>query len=76
MRTPTLIPGIEAEDACGMGGDEGPKAAPRLRKPDRAQRLMEPCCLEDQLAADHPARTIWVVVGKLDLSAFYEALKA
>lgn len=76
MSTQTLIAGIEAEDACGMGSDDGPKAAPRLRKPDRAQVLMEPCCLEDRLPADHPARAIWAVVGKLDLSAFYEPLQA
>ena len=41
---------------------------PRLRRPDRNQALMQPCVLEELLEADHPARTIWEVTGRLDLS--------
>ena len=49
---------------------------PRLRRPQRQQVLMEPCCLEDRLPAEHPARTVWAVVEKLDLSQFYAAITA
>jgi len=37
---------------------------------------LEPCCVDERLAVDHPARTIWEVVGRLDLSAFYEGIEA
>jgi len=49
---------------------------PRLRRPDRLQLRMDPLRLEDCLPVDHPARTVWRVVERLDLSAFYEPLKA
>ncbi len=49
---------------------------PRLRRPDRLQMILDPVCLDDRLPVDHPARTIWSVVERLDLSGFYEPLKA
>jgi len=49
---------------------------PRLRRPDRAQALLQPCLLDETLPPDHQARAIWSVVERLDLSAFYEPLKA
>ncbi len=49
---------------------------PRLRRPDRLQMILDPVCLDDRLPGDHPARTIWSVVERLDLSGFYEPLKA
>ena len=53
-----------------------PSGPPRLRRPDRRQVLLEPVCLEERLPADHPARTIWAVVCRLDLSAFEAAILA
>ncbi len=50
--------------------------SPRLRRPDRLQMILDPVCLDDRLPGDHPARTIWSVVERLDLSRFYEPLKA
>ncbi|TWT42339.1 Transposase DDE domain protein [Phycisphaerae bacterium RAS1] len=49
---------------------------PRLRRPNREQSLLLPCCLEDLLPADHAARAVWSVVERLDLSAFSAPLKA
>jgi len=37
---------------------------------------LEPCCWDERLPADHPVRTIWSVVERLDLSAFYRAIEA
>ncbi len=50
--------------------------APRLRRPDRSQMILEAVSLDERLPADHRARTVWSVVERLDLSRFYEALKA
>ena len=63
----------EPPDGPGAAGGRG---APRLRRPDRTQMTWEPWSLEERLAQDHPARTIWSVVERLDLSAFYEAIEA
>jgi len=54
----------------------GAQAEPRLRRPDRDQVLMRPCSLEELIKPDHEVRTLWMVVQKLDLSRFYQALKA
>jgi transposase len=50
--------------------------SPRLRRPDRQQVRLEPCCLDDRLPPAHPVRTVWEVTGRLDLSAFYDAIEA
>ncbi len=52
------------------------REAPRLRRPDRAQAVFEPVCLDEKLPVDHPARTIWRVVERLDLSAFCDGIVA
>jgi transposase len=73
MTDERLIPGTEASsDSSATRGDAKALAdePPRLRRPDRAQAVLEPVCLDERLPADHPARTIWRVVEALDLSAF------
>ncbi|HWM29080.1 MAG TPA: IS1182 family transposase [Woeseiaceae bacterium] len=65
----------EVKDFAARAESEA-QAAPRLRQPDRRQMTLEPCCLDERLAADHPARTVWAVTGRLDLSAYYAAIDA
>src|SRR5450432_2088010 len=48
----------------------------RLRRPERAQILMRVECDDDLIPQGHQARVIWSVVQKLDLSDFYESIKA
>lgn len=73
-----LIPGIVLDDVAAPKVDRADplKTAPRLRQPDRQQFVMEMVCPDKRIPADHPARTIWQVVEKLDLSAFYESIEA
>lgn len=49
---------------------------PRLRQPDRLQVLLRPCSLEQLIGLDHPVRTLWALVERLDLAAFYQSVKA
>lgn len=49
---------------------------PRVRRPDRAQALIQPTFLEHLLADDHLARLVDRVVGRLDLSSFYARIEA
>ena len=74
METTALFLGMAAAVAsdAGVGRDES--SPPRLRRPDRAQVLLEPVYLEDRLPPDHPARMVWQVVERLDLSAFYQPI--
>ena len=51
-------------------------AAPRLRLVNRDQFVMRSMDIEQLIAEDHAARAIWDFVGRLDLSPFYDQVKA
>jgi len=44
--------------------------------PQRKQIELRPCDLESLLAADHPARTVWLFVQALDLAPLYARIKS
>ena len=48
----------------------------RLRSPNRAQVALRMECPESLVSEDDPVRVIWEVTGKLNLSRFYEPVKA
>lgn len=50
--------------------------APRLVTADRSQIELRPFDLDGLIPADHRARLIWQAVERLDLSRFYEWIKA
>jgi transposase len=50
--------------------------APRLKRANRAQLLLRPVDLEATLPDDHDARSLWRLVGRLDLSAFLAPIRA
>jgi transposase len=81
MADTTLLPGMADEPATRDAPSPSEQVAaslaePRLRRPDRKQVLMRPCSLEELLPEGHQVRTLWAVVERLDLSAFYAPLKA
>lgn len=55
---------------------QNPKLGARLREADRSQVFFETTCLNEQLAADHPARAIWAMVERLNLAALYVQIDA
>ena len=79
MQDARLIPGTEALAVSSPTRTEKPASdaqTPRLRRPERAQAVLEPVCLDEKLPADHQARTVWRVVERLDLSGFYDGIAA
>jgi len=50
--------------------------AVRLREPNRKQVILHPTDLDALIGAEHPARAIWRVLEGLDLSRFYQPIKA
>jgi hypothetical protein len=54
----------------------GRDAPPRFKTIDRRQTFFRPVDVETLSDEDHPARAIWSVVERLDLSAFSEAARA
>lgn len=67
---PEPKPEAKANEQKPVEGD------PRLLRPDRHQMRFVPTDLDALLEQDHPARAIWEVVEKLDLSKFEEPLTA
>ena len=72
-------------EARGEGGSPAGEAArrerlqslrPRLVKVNRAQLELRPVDLDRIIGPDHPARLLWQAVERLDLSKFYEPIKA
>ena len=51
-------------------------ALPRVRLVNRDQFVMRNLDVEQLIAQDHAARAIWELVGRLELSSFYEKVKA
>lgn len=83
MNTTRMFSGLTEELAADQrqldavsGGSSSSAEPPRLRRPDRAQVLLEPVCLEERLAADHAARSVWAVIERLDLARFYDLIEA
>ena len=70
----TLFP--EVESKASPQGLEGPPAAPRILEANRTQVFLRPTDLEGLLPADHPARTLWTCVSRLDLTPFYAPIAA
>jgi transposase len=48
----------------------------RVNRADRSQPRFEVVDLESQLGEDHRARTVWEFVSGLDLTEFYDRIKA
>lgn len=59
-------------------GSPAPAAPPlpRVRLVNRDQYVMRNLDVEQLIAEDHAARAIWELVGRLELSAFYEKVRA
>lgn len=73
----TLFP-LSAAPAAAAPSSRGcdPKRGARIREAERSQLAWGPINLDAALAEDHPARTIWAVVERLDLSELYAQIEA
>jgi transposase len=56
--------------------DDGPRGAPRVQRPDRAQLELRATDLDGLLPVDHRARLVWAFVEGLDLGPLYERIRA
>ena len=66
-----LPPSEERPTPARTGREEA-----RVVRPKREQLQWAPVDLESLVSQEHPARAIWGFLEKLDLSAFYEPIKA
>jgi hypothetical protein len=52
------------------------KPKPRLQPINRQQLILRPVDIEQLVAEGHEVRAIWELTGRLDLSCYYEDIKA
>ena len=52
------------------------QGAPRPERVNRQQMVWRSIHVEQLIEEDHPARAIWELVGRLDLSAYHQAIRA
>jgi transposase len=77
-RQAAMWEGIEPrvpEAAASSPGSQAERE-PRLKSVNRRQLLLRTIDVEQLVAADHPARALWDLVGRLDLSGFREPIAA
>lgn len=70
MPRPTAAP----EDDAGAAA--APPARPRLAVIDRNQLFLREVDVEKLIEEDHPARAIWELLGRVDLSGYEQAVRA
>jgi transposase len=51
------------------------EATSRYEPSDRQQVVLEPLDVEQLIPEDHPARNVWALLGRLDLSRFSGAVR-
>jgi len=66
---------LELSEAAESSEDGFPRSA-RIRGINRKQTLLRVVDVEKLIPEDHPARAIWEITGRLDLSRFYRDIKA
>lgn len=66
----------EARPASSVAVQPEVKGRPRFEPVNRQQMVWRTVDVERLIEADHPARAIWELVGRLDLSPFYETIRA
>jgi transposase len=73
-------PAPSADTPASKGGtaaaEREAKRTARLRKPQRMQMEILLRCKDDLVPTTHPVRTVEKVLGQLDLSRFYDPIKA
>ena len=75
------LPGCEAAvgsltEAQAKQRSEASVGKPRYEEIDREQLCWRPIDIERLIGADHPARAVWEFIGRLDLSAYQEEVRA
>ncbi len=74
--TPTLFPLSPADAPAARPPRINPKRGARIRQAQRSQLEWGRIDIEALLPEEHPARAIWAVIERLDLSALYAQIEA
>lgn len=67
---------FECGEAAEGAQSERPESEARVKSVNRTQGVLEAVSIEELIPANHRARSFWGLLEKLDLSPFYEPIRA
>jgi transposase len=70
------LPGLDTQPSLAPEPKVAAPGRPRVKPMDRSQLVWRTVDVEHLIDPDHPARAIWALSGKLDLSGFYAPIQA
>jgi transposase len=68
--------GLDSAVAAGLQSPPEQKPKPRVKPINRQQLLLRAVEVEQLVPEDHEVRAIWELVGQLDLSPYYQQIRA
>jgi transposase len=71
-----LFPDFVPDEAESTSSPAVGRGVPRVNRPIRDQVEYREMCLDELIAADHPARVVWSFVVSQDLSTLYDQIEA
>src|ERR1700752_4374436 len=67
---------FDGGEVVGESRVEEPRGEARVKRANRSQSVLDAVCLDELIPANHRARAFWALLEKLDLSSFYEPIRA
>lgn len=71
-----VVEGSESQKEAMIEGEANKPAKLRLKAIDRQQMIMRTIDVERLVEPDHEVRAIWEMVGRLDLTGYYDQIRA
>ena len=75
-QTTGLAEPVEGAGVVEKSGGEAIRPRPRAQAIDRQQGWLRSVVVEELVEEDHPVRAIWELMGQVDLSRYYETIRA
>jgi transposase len=76
MSQEQLFAGVEGVSGEGQVEEQEPAREARVKCANRSQSVLDAVCLDELISLDHRARAFWTLLERLDLSSFYEPIRA
>jgi len=67
---------FDGGEVVGESRVDEPRGEARVKRANRSQSVLDAVCLDELIPANHRARAFWALLEKLDLSSFYEPIRA
>jgi len=67
---------FDGGEVVGESRVDEPRGEARVKRANRSQSVLDAVCLDELIPGNHRARAFWALLEKLDLSSFYDPIRA